>query len=89
MKMKISLIIHPFQMEMKISLIIHPFQNGNKNIPFYPSFVKFDIEHQETKAITNLSKKIRNSSHFSAISYQICGQMSLFIDFHNKYVSKL
>ena len=87
MKMKISLIIHPFQME--ISLIIHPFQNGNENIPFYPSFVKFDIEHQETKAITNLSKKIINSSHFSAISYQMCGQMSLFIDFYNKCVSKL
>ena len=76
-------------MGMKISLIIHPFQNGNENIPYYLSLVKSDIEQQETKAITNLSKKIRNSSHFSAISYQICGQMSLFIDFHNKYVSNL
>ena len=64
-------------MGMKIFLIIHPFQNGKENVPFYQLFVESDIEQQKTKAIRNLPKKIRSSSHFSAISYQMCVHFSL------------
>ena len=64
------------------------FKNENGNVPLYPLFVKPDIEQQGIEAKLSLLKNIRNT-HSSAISYQIWGQMSLFIDLHTKYMSRI
>ena len=43
-----------FRMGIKMSLIIHTSYKRNENIPFYPLFIKFDIEQEEANDIINL-----------------------------------